>query len=78
MRLFTTSKRLYERLERESVGKAILEVGVGRRKMKGAIGIDQRTTSLADIEHDLQVFPWPIKDNSINLIHDQIQILKMF
>ena len=68
MRLFTTPKRLYERLERESLGKDILEVGVGRRKMKGAIGIDQRSTSLADIEHDLQIFPWPIKDNSFDLI----------
>ncbi len=68
MRLFTTPKCLYERLEREYEGREILEIGVGQRKLKGAVGIDQRTNALADIHHDLNLFPWPVRDNAFDLI----------
>ena len=38
----------------------ILDVGCGRAKTAGAIGIDFNATTQADIVHDLDRFPWPI------------------
>lgn len=68
MRLFTTPKRLYKKLEEKYRGGVVLDVGVGRRKFPGAIGIDVRGNSLADIQHDLSTFPWPFEDNRFDLI----------
>ncbi|MHB8174094.1 MAG: class I SAM-dependent methyltransferase [Nitrospirota bacterium] len=47
---------------------AVLDVGCGRRKFKGATGIDERTNSLADIRHDLNTYPYPIPDNSYDVV----------
>lgn len=70
MRLFTTTKRLYERLEKEYQNRevAILDVGVGRKKFPRSVGIDIRPHNLADIVHDLNTFPWPIEDERFDLI----------
>ena len=67
MRLFTTPKRLYKRLEKENF-TAVMDVGVGRKKFPGAIGVDMRDNSLADVKHDLNQFPWPFEENSFDLI----------
>ncbi len=40
-----------------------LDIACGQRKAKGFKGID--LAGDADIVHDLFVFPWPIKDNSV-------------
>ena len=38
----------------------ILDVGCGRDKVPGAIGIDYAAAAAADVRHDLNIFPWPI------------------
>jgi len=55
----------------------ILDVGCGRNKVKGAIGIDVNPQSDADIIHDLNKFPWPFRDNEFDLIicHDVLEHL---
>ena len=68
MRLFKTPKYWYHKLEDEFVGRSILEVGVGRRKLAGAVGIDVRGNALADIHHDLKLLPWPLKDSAYDLV----------
>lgn len=67
-RLITSPKQLFWKLEQEYEGKRILEIGCGNKKIKGAIGIDVRENSLADIHHDLNKFPWPIEDSQFDLI----------
>ena len=47
----------------------ILDIGCSRNKIPGAIGIDVDPTSLADIFHDLNVYPYPIEENSIDKIY---------
>ncbi|MBL8679333.1 MAG: methyltransferase domain-containing protein [Myxococcales bacterium] len=43
-----------------------LDVGCGRDKLPGAVGIDKNPRSHADIIHDLDVRPWPIEDDSFD------------
>lgn len=74
MRLFPNAKRVKAKLLKEFEGQRILDVGCGRSKSPGAIGIDRRAepgidpNNLRDINHDLTQFPWPIEDNSFDLI----------
>jgi len=48
--------------------KKALDVGCGQKKLPGAIGIDVLKDSKADIIHDISRFPWPIGDNSFDLV----------
>ena len=47
--------------------QVLLDIGCGFQKQKGFIGIDKRRVDGVDIVHDLEVFPWPIKSNSIDV-----------
>lgn len=49
-------------------GRKILDVGCGRDKIPGAIGIDIAPTSAADVQHDLNTYPWPFPDNSFDVL----------
>ncbi|MGH8678927.1 MAG: class I SAM-dependent methyltransferase [Burkholderiales bacterium] len=49
-------------------GRKVLDVGCGRNKFPGAIGIDFAQNSLADIMHDLNKFPFPIEENSFDVV----------
>ena len=46
----------------------ILDVGCGRNKYPGAIGIDSNPRADADVIHDLGVLPYPFPDNEFDLI----------
>jgi ubiquinone/menaquinone biosynthesis C-methylase UbiE len=75
MRLFPSVHRRREQLLKAFRGRRILDVGCGRAKLPGAIGIDRRVCETTaretqlDINHDLLSFPWPIEDNSFDLVH---------
>jgi ubiquinone/menaquinone biosynthesis C-methylase UbiE len=75
MRLFPNVHRRREQLLKEFSGCKILDVGCGRAKLPGAIGIDRRVRETTarevqlDINHDLLSFPWPIEENSFDLVH---------
>lgn len=47
----------------------ILDIGCGKNKIKGAIGIDISPNSDADIIHDLNKFPYPIADSAFDEIY---------
>lgn len=44
-------------------GKKILDVGCGRNKHSGAIGMDYNPDTDADVIHDLGEFPYPFSDD---------------
>jgi SAM-dependent methyltransferase len=44
----------------------ILDVGCGRKRRPGSIGIDHNPDSAADILHDLNEFPYPLADDSFD------------
>lgn len=46
----------------------ILDVGCGKNKRNGAIGIDFNKYTDADIIHDLNQFPYPFEDNTFDNI----------
>lgn len=48
--------------------KKVLDVGCGKRKLSGAMGIDIIKDAQVDIIHDLAVFPWPVKSGSFDVI----------
>jgi 2-polyprenyl-3-methyl-5-hydroxy-6-metoxy-1,4-benzoquinol methylase len=49
-------------------GLKILDVGCGRNKTPGAVGIDNNPRSAADVIHDLDRFPYPFPDDEFDLI----------
>lgn len=53
----------------------ILDVGCGSAKTPGAVGLDVSAETDADIVHDLDVFPYPIEDDSFDqiLLQDVIE-----
>jgi SAM-dependent methyltransferase len=55
----------------------ILDLGCGKSKQAGAIGIDISPDTQADIVYDLSVFPYPFEDNQFDeiLCYDIIEHL---
>lgn len=49
--------------------KKILDVGCGKTKVPGAVGIDFNGNLDADFVHDLNVFPYPFNDNEFDEVH---------
>jgi len=47
----------------------ILDLGCGKRKREGAIGIDISEDTDADIVHDLNVFPYPFSDSEFDYVY---------
>ena len=51
------------------MNKRILDIGCGKKKRTGAIGIDKNESIGTDISHDLNVFPYPIENSSFDIIY---------
>ena len=47
----------------------ILDLGCGNKKREGATGVDYNDRTAADIVHNLNEFPYPFEDNSIDKIY---------
>ena len=46
-----------------------LDLGCGKHKKEGFIGVDQAKVEGVDVVHDLKKTPWPWKANSVDEIH---------
>lgn len=46
----------------------VLDLGCGNAKEEGAVGIDYRSDQGVDIVHDLNVYPWPLENDSFDLV----------
>jgi len=49
--------------------KKVLDIGCGKKKVPGAIGIDFNPDLDADVVHDLNVFPYPFEDGAFDEVH---------
>lgn len=49
--------------------KKILDIGCGKYKIKGAIGVDNTNLPGIDVKHDLNKTPYPFKQNYFEEIH---------
>jgi predicted SAM-dependent methyltransferase len=47
----------------------ILDLGCGKKKQKGAIGIDISKETDADVIHDLDVFPYPFANGEFDYVY---------
>lgn len=46
-----------------------VDLACGDNKKEGFVGIDKTETKSTDIIHDLNQYPWPFEDNSVDEIH---------
>ena len=53
----------------ENVSKIVLDLGCGKKKRVGSIGVDFSDRHDADIVHDLNIFPYPFEDNFADEIY---------
>jgi hypothetical protein len=49
-------------------GRKVADLGCGRNKFPGATGIDYAGNSHADIQHDLDRYPYPVKESSFEVV----------
>lgn len=56
-------------MQEESNAKKRLDIGCGNNKIPGATYLDFDTKANPDILHNLNVFPYPIKDNTFDEIY---------
>jgi ubiquinone/menaquinone biosynthesis C-methylase UbiE len=61
-------RHYYAKLGERFRGARILDVGCGADKFPGAIGLDVRAHSPANIRADLDRLPWPLREDSFDLI----------
>ena len=46
-----------------------LDIACGQNKQEGFVGVDIAKCKGVDIVHDLEVYPWPFKDESVEEAH---------
>lgn len=49
-------------------GEKVYNLGCGKQSYPGVIGIDQVNLGSVNINHDLEVHPWPIPDNDADIV----------
>jgi len=49
-------------------GRKVVDLGCGRNKLPGSTGIDYAGNSYADIQHDLDVYPYPVPASSFEVV----------
>jgi SAM-dependent methyltransferase len=56
----------------------VLDLGCGRKKYPGAVGVDLHADTDADIVHDLDVVPYPLEDDGFDqiLLQDVIEHIR--
>jgi len=53
----------------QSFSRTVIDVGCGKNKVAGAIGVDCVALPGVDIVHDLSSFPYPVATDSVDEIH---------
>jgi len=69
-RAFWNASKLYRAIEdyAQENNLTTVDVGCGRKKFRGSTGLDERSNSMADMHHDLNTFPYPLKDNIYDIV----------
>lgn len=55
-------------IERLCRGRKAVDLGCGRDKIAGALGVDFAGNAAADVRHDLDVYPYPFADGSFEVV----------
>jgi SAM-dependent methyltransferase len=55
-------------IERICSGRQVVDLGCGQNKFAGAVGVDYAGNAYADVQHDLDVYPYPIADSSYDVV----------
>jgi SAM-dependent methyltransferase len=60
-----------------NVGRDILNLGCGRKRLEGAVNVDSAKVVGPDVLHDLNCRPWPFRDGQFDevLAHDVVEHL---
>ena len=53
---------------RPTKGGRVLDLGCGRKKWQGSVGLDISPATDADIVHDLDAYPYPIEDEAFDVV----------
>lgn len=48
--------------------RSVLHIGCGNDKLDGAVGLDRLSLPAVDMIHDLDLLPWPFKDETFDVI----------
>jgi SAM-dependent methyltransferase len=51
------------------MAKIMLDLGCGKKKRAGCIGVDYSDRHHADLIHDLNQFPYPFEENSVDYVY---------
>jgi SAM-dependent methyltransferase len=65
---FERDRALWRTLRTERNGVRAVDLGCGRGKLEGAVGVDCRPHADVNVLADLDFFPWPFADNAFDLI----------
>ncbi len=49
-------------------GRRAVDLGCGRDKVAGAVGVDFAGNAVADVRHDLDAYPYPFADSSFEVV----------
>jgi SAM-dependent methyltransferase len=55
-------------IERLCAGRKVVDLGCGRDKFPGAVGLDYASNSVADVQHDLDVYPYPLPASEFDVV----------
>lgn len=57
--------------------KLVVHLGCGKSKLNGALGVDMLDIPGVDVIHDLDFYPWPLKDTSVDIffVHSVLEHL---
>ena len=64
-RIYTINGFVRSNILGESIA---LDVGCGSRKLPGTVGMDCLPLQSVDVVHDMNVFPWPFKENTFDIV----------
>jgi SAM-dependent methyltransferase len=67
--LATANSRVKVGSAQRQAGVKSLDIGCGRNKTSGCIGIDRVSLPGVDIVHDLDQFPWPFPNGEFSIIY---------
>lgn len=55
-----------DEVRKKEVKLVKINIACGQQKQEGFIGVDKVKTPSVDIVHDLEIFPWPFENNSVD------------
>jgi SAM-dependent methyltransferase len=55
-------------IERLCQGRQVVDLGCGQNKFPAALGIDYAGNAHADVQHDLDVYPYPVTASSCDVV----------